>query len=879
MPTYPIEHPATQYRAQALARARANLAKHDWSKQVLDALRDAVSATLMKPSGFVTDMISPTTPGGVGFTNCPECEGNAIHGAYHWDAAHPDQLVCTTCNLVYPNLKYPEDKAFVAAKHGNGQTITYHGGYSLEFHGFHLFSSWTGQIRARKVAYMAGQALGLAKVYALTGERGAGVRACDILLRFAEVYPGYLVHSCYGEWIDLPPKIAAMQINNLPEDEWTLPPNKPDRVLHSGYWNSGRATGLGMEGGFVRQLTVAYDLVHGLLTTDQREVIERDLLRESTLLLLADPALNNKSVTNLTAAGLVGMAIGDPDLVRAGVRGFWHFINTWFLSDGTTSESPAYGLMTLNGLRDFGEALHGYSDPIGYTGEDRLQAVDVYGNAKCRAVFRALYDTLLPDLRYPAWADSYVTTSLGTDYAEILVARYNLPEYRALLGGLLDGEPDTHGGETALWVRDPDLTLLPDDRVVFGDLFYPALRMGFLRTGERGRTGTAILDASHWGVHHHRDSLNLTLFAHGHDMLTDLGYLWDRPDKDMTVRTPGHNLVVVDESEQRTKERQGSLRFYDSTPRVKVIDISSEAYAQCPLYRRLCVWVDHGSAGGYFLDVFDVSGGKTHDAIFHGPVPDYHLSGLLLNPSEVAPYGLRDVASGSATTPWRVTWALDADVGFTVWALPSADEIAQVGSGWGERGWGHFNDLDKRGEIPYVIRRRQGDDLQSRFVSVLDAHKGAPFVTSVSRLGPGVVSVTTQAGTDILALGAMEVDSPLGLLKSNGDLTVASRSFLYLSGGTRAAIGSRQIEQAAARTEGKIVFTGGPVTHFECDRQADPDWVGKTVLVDDGISVTGYPIVAVKGRRIVTREGDTGFDFPGGGGTWQVVHSSLTVNN
>jgi hypothetical protein len=520
-----------------------------------------------------------------------------------------------------------------------------------------------------------------------------------------------------------------------------------------------------MEGSFVRQLAVAYDLVHGTLGEDEGRLIERDLLLESTPLLLADPARNNKSVTNLTAAGLVGMAVGDPALVRAGASGFWHFVRHWFLPDGTTSESPAYGHMTLNGLWAFGEALHGYSDPPGFpgaagaAGEERWDNVDVYRDARYRAVFRALYDTLLPDLRYPAFADSYVTTTLGAHYADLMVARYNLPEYRALLAELCGGSFGDTGGEYALFHRDPGLELRPDDLVTLRDEFFPALRLGYLRAGEDGRAATAILSASHWGVHHHRDSLNLTFFQRGHEVLTDLGYLWDRPDKDMTVRTPAHNLVVVDEAEQRATERGGTLHHFDAAPAampgapsVKVVDCSSAAYAQAPLYRRRCILVDHGPAGAYLVDVFWVRGGATHDYLFHGPVPGFEADAIALTPgSGPAPYGLTNVHTARPQHPWRLTWRLNERARFTAWALPADAEEVIVGDGWGERGWGHFNTPDKKVDVPYVIRRRAGTGgaggavLASTFVSVFETYEGTPLVTAVRLLPRAPGSPADQA--------------------------------------------------------------------------------------------------------------------------------------
>ncbi|HEU5317004.1 MAG TPA: heparinase II/III family protein [Chloroflexota bacterium] len=754
-------HPVTIYKAEQIARARENVARHAWARRVVEGLRERVALTLEGGAAFVEGMIPATTPTGVGFTNCAACGANAIHGAYDWDPRDPERLVCTTCRIGYPNERYPEDVEFRASRHGESrqrggggtQIIGFHGGYRYDFRGFALYSSWSGQIRARKVGYMAGQAQALATLYAATGDPGCAAAAGAILRRFAAVYPAYLVHSSYGEWIDLPPRVVAERINDLPEDEWTIPPNKPDRKLHSGYWNSGRATGSGMEGSFIRQLVVAYDLVRDALSADEREAIERDVLRESVPLLLADPAKNNKSVANLTAAGMVGMVVDDAALVRAGAEGFWHFVRRWFLADGTTSESPAYGLMTLNGLWSFGEALHGYVDA------ERGETVDVYGDAAYRAVFRGLYETLLPNLRYPAFADSYVTTAPGAQYVELMAARYGLPEYRALLAEVHGGSFDEAGGEYALFNRDPDLALRPGDRVMFGDVFFPELRLGYLRAGEDGRAATAILSASHWGVHHHRDSLNLTFFQRGHEVLTDLGYLWDRPDKEMTVRSAAHNLVVVDEAEQRTTERGGTRYAFESGERVKVVECSSEAYAQAPVYRRRCVLVDDGAAGAYLVDVFWVRGGATHDYLFHGPVPGYTPEGLsLVASSGPAPYGLADMRRGRverASGAWRLTWALEGKVHFAAWAVAVDEEEVLVGNGWGERGWGHFNTPDKKVSVPYVVRRRTGDNLASTFVSVFEAYEGAPRVRGVRLAGGGAgaeLEVERAGGVDRFSL-------------------------------------------------------------------------------------------------------------------------------
>jgi hypothetical protein len=178
----------------------------------------------------------------------------------------------------------------------------------------------TGNIRARKVSFMASLLDNIGEAYALTGKPEYAKAAHDMLIRFAAVYPYWLVHEGYGEYADMDPQIAADHINDLPQDELVYPPNKPDRKLVTGYWSAGRAGATGMEGIFVRKVTGAYDLTCDAKNADgsaiysaaDRADIEKNLLLESTKLLFADKQINNKAVGNRCAAGIVGLVVGDP---------------------------------------------------------------------------------------------------------------------------------------------------------------------------------------------------------------------------------------------------------------------------------------------------------------------------------------------------------------------------------------------------------------------------------------------------------------------------------------------------------------------------------------------------------------------------------------
>ncbi|MFQ5496156.1 MAG: heparinase II/III family protein, partial [Phycisphaerae bacterium] len=142
-----------------------------------------------------------------------------------------------------------------------------------------------------------------------------------------------------------------------------------------------------------------------------------------------------------------------------------------------------------------------------------------------------------------------------------------------------------------------------------------------------------MLNASDWGGHHHHDSLDLYYWQDGRELLSDLGYLWDHPDKSKTSRTLAHNLVLIDGQNQRSKGRRGSFHLFSLTSRIKVMEASSRAYPRASIYRRTCIQVDHGEAGSYLVDIFRAGGATARDYVFHGPGNEYAVDGLDLAPS------------------------------------------------------------------------------------------------------------------------------------------------------------------------------------------------------------------------------------------------------
>lgn len=632
-----VVHPAGVIKPEDLERARQNIARYGWAKAYVSSLEKIASAHLQRLNeDYIRHMIPADTPGDTLFTPCPACRdlGKPAHphGNYQWNANDPDKLICKVCGAAYPNEQYPENLVF-KTKYGGGQTISFYGGQPFALFGFLTRPSFSANIRARKVGYMMRMCRDLAEAYALTGNAEYARGARLILLRFADVYPQWLVHVGYGEYADMDPHLAALNINNLPQEEITANPQGPDRRLHSGYWQAGRATGTGMEGTFVRQAVEAYEFIceaqdkgQPIFSEEEKLKIEKDLLLESSVLLVADKDVNNKSVGNATAAALVGMAVGHPLLVRFGLDVFLKTVDGWFLADGGTSESYSYALMTLGGIEALGQAFRGYSDPPGFqdAAGKRLEKIDLYHDTAYKRVWEAMFNGLQGDLYYPPLADGHRTSALGAHFIELMAANYpENPQYLALLKEVAG--PDLSGGDraTAIYLRRPGLENVSTPPLTLPDIVFPVLQFGYLRSGDTGRDSCLILSASDWGGHHHYDSLNLYYWQQGKELLSDLGYLWDHPQSHMTRRTFAHNLVMIDGLEQRGPGRGGKFLLFAPYAPIKMMEAESQAYPQATLYRRTVAQVEHAPKRQYILDIFRVHGGQRHDYVFHGPNNTY----------------------------------------------------------------------------------------------------------------------------------------------------------------------------------------------------------------------------------------------------------------
>lgn len=774
-----------------LVRAHENIKRHEWAQQYLHQLTQKVDRWLPQITPeFLEQFIPDTTPGDRLFTPCPACRDQGKdylpQGNWEWMPDQPDVLRCRQCTTVFPHEQYPETVE-VRTTWGRPQVFTFMGGEP-----FPVFSyptgrlSLSGNIRAQKVVWVSILVRDLAEAYALTQDEkyATGVKA--ILLRFAEVYPWWLVHVGYGEYADMEPAVAAENILALPKEETVYPPNKPDRRLHTGYWSAGRAHGEGMEGIFVRRVATAYDLTYAVYKENERSRIESDLLRESTFLLLGDKGINNKSMGNRSAAGVVGILINDPELVRFGMEGFFKTVNEWFLPDGSTPESPAYANMALGGIVEFAQALRGYTDPPGYKDAEgkRYDNFAPYRDPQFQKVWEGIFLTLQGDLHYPPFADSYKRTGISKWFAELMADNYpENDQFLALLYAALGRNWSNAYAPVALYYADPERTSKSVPDLQLPSHLFPSLKLGFMRTGTNGRESLLLLSASDWGGHHHLDGLNLYYWKNGQELWSDLGYLWDHPDKKKTSRTLAHHTVMLDEQDQIASKRVGKVRYFLDTKNVKAMRATVNAYANAEIYERAVTLVDHGEGRNYVVDVFWVKGGTTQDYIYHGPANHWEPVNAELKKWEGTLADLTNLQSVEHPEKevYGLKWKMPEAREFMVWHIPIENEQVLTGDGWGQR---DSKNSDRGATLPYIVRRVKSDsEATSVFVSVMEEFPaGNPYIKTITPLKTDsviVLQIDTLEGRDYVALNftaeKLKIPTPDGVMDVQTQLTVQSK--------------------------------------------------------------------------------------------------------
>ncbi|MDF2725884.1 MAG: Heparinase II/III-like protein, partial [Paenibacillus sp.] len=720
--------------------------------------------------------------------------------------------------------------------------------------------------------------------------------AARLLYRFAQAYEGYNP-TADAKWFNLSISRAS----------------GPPYSYFGGLWNRWWVDDLLSLEPLLRAYKIvkgtdAFEQLSDALGEDVEQKLVEGLFRPSIDQVMTHvPRYGNLSDNNWSGLVTAARALDEPDYIHLVVSQVEEFLSGSFLSDGFWHEvSLSYHQDLVSGIAELAESLKGWSDTPGYvsprTGR-HLENLDVARDFPI--IGRSL--ELLDRVTYPdgkqlplqdAWADR-----------------------RSL-------QPQA-------------------DR---STLLLPAAKIARLSGGEGAKQTQIYMNFDpKYGNHYHRDPLNLNLYAQGQELLPDLGYTHTIYHY-YANSTIGHNTVVVDGKNMEINDASkqgGNVQAFipeDGAFGLMRADYAS-AYSGLQTYSRepwFVPFADGAGGEGYVLDLFRVTGGSRHeytlqgdanrDAHFETALPLAAYGPYLLPPGTEVVEPIDQTQSGQAEGQYPgyiyVRDVLQAELPgdrYEVTLVTEENESEQAKlrvTGLLEPGSNELylgrspslratrlngpdadnNDTAKLYDLPKLVLRREGTNLQSTFATVLEPYRGAaPRIEAIERLQPQqsaegatAVKIVYDGTTDILLSNPLHPEQPLivddiVLRGETGFIRMVDGEVreMRLVGGTLLKKGERELTGQGAIT-GVIGGTlrqanGDLYDALVTDTAVGEEAVGRYVIVtqSDG-STSGYEIGEVRreqGRTLlVLVEQDPGFEVRVDGSTQQIFYPQRQWN-
>ena len=592
-------YPCTMYKPADIARAKANIARHPWAQKLYARIKswtkryDGMDRDRLR--AFVPDKTPLVT------VKCPKC-GNGPWYAYSL-VNNGDALQCKSCK-----------SRFDFDPNDTSETWNIH-----------------GVLRSYRLHHVMNNVEYLGLVYQLDGDMDCAAKAAAIVERFAEVFKGY-------------------RTNRVNQNVWCG--NHPYYGKIDGWKRRDAHT--------VRQAMLAYDLIHdsGALTPAQCAAIDRDLVAHARDYFLegyggkgylSHSSIQDQGDTWWCLAGC-GALLADKELLRSVVAMYEEMLHPGrgiFYQDGTFFEGTAnYQSQLFWAIAGIPEIVRGNLD------------VDIYSNPKC-ALLRKCYtwvlDALWPDGTIIATNDAHVGTRVPLFWSETAFVNYRDPEAIRHLRSAW-GPDLAQGTVYSLFYRDPETAAAAkDEPYSTGSTHLTGAGMMILRHGtDKANQTVAVIDYGPLApqVHKHVDYLNFGLWAHGMEMVTEMGYsrCWVVPALKWQRSARAHNTVL----EVAAQMAKGKPVAWCITPGPKLAEAGA-----LPGNSRFVALLPLAAGAPVIVDIFRVSGNEPR---FHwvmharGPITDTAgLEGLAA--AQVVP-PLRAGRTGRCDGPAAVTWRM-----------------------------------------------------------------------------------------------------------------------------------------------------------------------------------------------------------------------------
>lgn len=396
-------------------------------------------------------------------------------------------------------------------------------------------------------------------------------------------------------------------------------------------------------------------------------------------------SLQNHAIAAFGAMLSQALLFGDAEHTRLGIDVGYAFFDSCVNRDGDYYEMSGsysrlgrrYGGLILNLLsryrmdrydlsagmpdpNDYPYALQFGNNPLWYsTAVEMLYRHTVlgrylqYGDARAdRAVLPGKEESALTQERATYLSLLYQQTT-QPQWKQALSQRYwSLPD----LDSITIGVDDLVRFGPAVWIEPyrPDVVSGTNDDYAASDIM-PAKGLAILRSGDGENRRAFYMRAGMGNTHAHDDQMALTLYSRGITTTGEYGYFYyGTPDFcGWGTRSIAHNMVVVNEDLPQPAYIQ--IAPWKRAPPADIEAVALREPAQLVEMRNPRMWenvtddmqdyrrttwlIDLPDDASYFVDIFQVVGGRTHDYAWHSPYLEprqsddgFSVSGVTLAP-------------------------------------------------------------------------------------------------------------------------------------------------------------------------------------------------------------------------------------------------------
>ncbi|MEN6315837.1 MAG: InlB B-repeat-containing protein [Clostridiaceae bacterium] len=640
--------------------------------------------------------------------------------------------------------------------------------------------------------------------------------------------------------------------------------------------------------------TNAFEIVSQYVGEDV-EALLADKVFENALEYVKTFSILNHNMEYNNWLGRIAMskATGNPDYIHETVDLVDKFTSNGFMLDGFWKEvSFSYHEQSINGLVATLDKLNGWSDPVGYISPRTGQ------NFQNLAMYQ----------KYPV-----------LNAAKLMNSMLIYPNGKAY------PSQDT-------WANDKSKANEEDWKL--GSMFLSAANIARLSIGEGKDTDQLYMAYAPKYGHKHYDPLQLSLFAKGQELLPDLGYTHTIYRK-WATSTMSHNTVVVDSKDMvldDTSINGGVLETFantDQTVQVMKADFAN-AYPELEEYDREPWYIKmEGSDDNYVIDIFRVDGGNRHEYTLNGDANsemaeltanvDMNYYGPYLLPegtkvtqpidendtgdAEGNYYGYlyiedvkkADLEDGKYEVSLETKDGDTKKAGMKITGFAGNDSELLIGKAPSLRPVRLDTSKDKNELVtgcymPKMVVRREGTDLQSTFVNVMEPYAtgSSAKITSIEKLqtvNPKDIAVevtypyTSIPGstiTDVIISNSdPSVPLTVGDITLNGKMAFVRYLDDQVSGvytvEAESVVINGQNYAGGSKFEGNVVNTmrkaeNADTDAFVVDTTVPDTAVGKTITIThpDG-SAHAFTVAGVtpQGQNTIIEVtgGDPGFDM------------------